>query len=141
MSSEYVFYGVNSTMKKRIVEILNYAKEIRNSRFAISGNNKFDIISLEVRKNQDIFMIDGVIKCLGVERTIEAYVINDKNYKLYLDVKEDDKLLSRTNETFIVDDEKVIVTTEDVLTDEVYHEEIFFDEEKDYEQLGILLNA
>ena len=141
MSSEYVFYGVNSTMKKRIVEILNYAKEIRNSRFAVSGNNKFDIISLEVRKNQDIFMIDGVIKCLGVERTIEAYVINDKNYKLYLDVKEDDKLLSRTNETFIIDDEKVIVTTEDVLTDEVYHDEIYFDEEKDYEQLGILLNA
>ena len=141
MSSNYVFYGVNKAMKEKILDILSYSKEIRNSKYLVNGNGKFDITSLDVRKNQDIYVILGTIKCDDVERSIEAYMIGEERVKLYLDVRKDNNLISKTSESFVICDDKVIVTTEYALTDEVFRDELVFDDSEDFEQLGILVNA
>ena len=128
-------------MKEKILDILNYAKEIRNSKYLVDGKSKFEITSLIARKNQDIYVIEGIIKCCDTERTFEAYIIGNQNIKLYLDVREDNNMLSKTSEIFNISDDKIVVTTEYALTGEVYRDEIIINKEEDFEQLGILVNA
>ena len=55
--------------QKKILEILNYAKEIRNSKYMINGHRSFVIDSFEARKSQDIYAVQGIIKCDNQERT------------------------------------------------------------------------
>ena len=116
------FEGVPKKKQTRIIDILGYCKELRNTAYPMSNSNvtQLELVEFIAHKEQDIFYINGSMSLVDGERsenrTFEAYILeNEDKLTVYLDVTrlcvEDEPKMIRTSETFVETQDTVMSLT------------------------------
>ncbi len=121
----YHFVGISSKKRqKRILQILSYCKEIRDTAYPMKDSNvtELSLDEFVARKENDIISITGKLSLKDNEnienRCFEAYILENKETnetRVYMDTTRmcvnDEPKLIRTTETIIEIDSKVSVIT------------------------------
>ena len=116
------FDKVPKNKRQRIIDILLYCKEIRNTAYPMSNSNvtQLELVEFIAHKEKDIFYINGSMSLVDGERsenrTFEAYILeNEDKLTVYLDVTrlcvEDEPKMIRTSETFVETQDTVMSLT------------------------------
>ena len=121
----YHFIGISVKKKqKRILQLLSYCKEIRDTAYPMKDSNVTELTLEEfvARKENDFVSVTGKLSLKDNERIenrcFEAYILEDKEkneIRVYMDTTRicvnDEPKLIRTTEKIIEDDSKVSVIT------------------------------
>ena len=121
----YHFVGISSKKRqKRILQILSYCKEIRDTAYPMKDSNVTELSLNEfvARKENDFVSVTGKISLKDYDkvenRCFEAYILEDKDtneVRVYMDTTricvDDEPKLIRTTEKIIETDSKVSVIT------------------------------
>lgn len=108
----YKFERIPKTKQQRIINLLGYCKEIRNTAYPLPNSDvtTLKIVEFVARKEKDIYYINGSISLVDGDRSenrvMEAYIFDSEDkVTIYLDVTrlcvEDEPKMIRTSETFI----------------------------------------
>lgn len=116
------FEGIPKKKQTRIIDILGYCKELRNTAYPLKGSDvrELELVEMSVRKEKDIFYINGSLHLEDNDnfenRVFEAYILEeDDKITVYLDVTrlcvEDEPKMIRTSETFVETQDTVMSLT------------------------------
>ena len=108
----YRFERIPKTKQQRIINLLGYCKEIRNTAYPLPNSDvtTLQIVEFVARKEKDIYYINGSISLVDGDRSenrvMEAYIFDSEDkVTIYLDVTrlcvEDEPKMIRTSETFV----------------------------------------
>lgn len=125
IESCYRFEGIRGKSKQsRILNILSYCKEIRNTAYPMKDSKvtEVQIVEFVARKEKDLIYINGSIMLEDGERQesrwLDAYIFEDKNEnktRVYMDIErlgvDDEPKLIRTSEDLIEKDKNVTSVT------------------------------
>lgn len=132
------FDGVPKKKQPRIIELLGYCKELRNTAYPMKGSNvrEVELVEFSAHKEKDIIFINGSLHLedgdKSENRVFEAYILEDKDKTtIYLDVTrlcvEDEPKMIRTSETFVETNNTVLSVTKyagcGLFEDKVFQEE------------------
>ena len=132
------FEGVPKKKQPRIIELLGYCKELRNTAYPLKGSNvtELELVEFSAHKEKDIIFINGSLHLedgdKSENRVFEAYILEDKDKTtVYLDVTrlcvEDEPKMIRTSETFVETNDTVLSVTKyagcGYFEEKVYQEE------------------
>lgn len=118
----FKFEGIPKKKQPRIIELLGYCKELRNTEYPMNGSNvrEVELVEFSAHKEKDIIFINGSLHLedgdKSENRVFEAYILEDKDKtKIYLDVTrlcvEDEPKMIRTSETFVETNDTVLSVT------------------------------
>ena len=128
----YRFIGISGAKKKnRIINLLSYCKEIRDTAYPMKGSkvSELELVEFVARKEKDLIYINGSLSLHDEEsenRTFEAYIIEDKeegHVRIYMDITRicvnDEPRMIRTSEVIREFEDKVEVVTTYASTDSI----------------------
>ena len=116
------FEGIPKKKQTRIIDLLGYCKELRNTEYPLKGSDvrELELVEMSARKEKDIIYINGSLHLedngKSENRTFEAYILEeDDKTTIYLDVTrlcvEDEPKMIRTSETFVETQDTVMSLT------------------------------
>lgn len=116
------FEGIPKKKQTRIIDILGYCKELRNTSYPLKGSNvrELELVEMSARKEKDIVYINGSLHLedngISENRVFEAYILEeDDKITVFLDVTrlcvEDEPKMIRTSETFVETQDTVMSLT------------------------------
>lgn len=130
--------GIPDKKRSRIIEILGYCKEIRDTAYPLKNSltTELKIIEFTANRDKDIYTVNGILQLKDggqVEnRTFEANIIESPGeVKVYLDITRQSingkKNLIRTSDSIFETSQSIITVTryysskeqEDIYTDEL----------------------
>ena len=125
MEQYYKFIGIQSHKKQnRILNLLSYCKEIRDTAYPMKGSNvtELQIVEFTARKEKDLIYVNGSLSLIDGERSenrcFESYIIEDKESgktRIYTDITrlcvDDEPKMIRTSEEIYENDEKITTIT------------------------------
>lgn len=132
------FEGIPKKKQPRIIELLGYCKELRNTEYPTKGSNvrEVELVEFSAHKEKDVIFINGSLHLedgdKSENRVFEAYILEDKDKTtIYLDVTrlcvEDEPKMIRTSETFVETSDTVLSVTKyagcGIAEEKVYQEE------------------
>ena len=110
----YKFIGITKKAQKKILNILSYCKEIRDTAYPMKDSlvTELQLVEFTARKEKDLYYINGSLSLVDGDRsenrTFEAYIFEDKEEgktRVYMDITrlcvEDEPKMIRTSETFV----------------------------------------
>lgn len=120
----YKFIGIPKRMQNKILDILSYCKEIRDTAYPMKGSlvTEVQLVEFTARKEKDLIYVNGSLALQDGDRceyrTFEAYIIEDKEEgktRVYMDISRlgvsDEPKMIRTSEDLIEDERNVISVT------------------------------
>ena len=118
----YKFEKIPRKKQQRIIDLLGYCKEIRNTAYPLANSDvtTLQIIEFVARKDKDIYYINGSLSLtdgtISENRVMEAYIFDSEDkITIYLDVTrlcvEDEPKMIRTSETFVESENTVLGVT------------------------------
>lgn len=134
----YCFDGFPPKKQKRIIELLSYCKEIRNTAYPMNGSKvtELKIVDFHAHKEKNLVYISGSLSLtdgqLHENRTMEAYIFDAKDQAtVYLDITRvsvsDEPKMIRTSENFVEEENTIIAITKycggECFEDKMYTEE------------------
>ncbi len=137
----YKYVGISSKKRQtRILNILSYCKEIRDTAYPMKNSSvtELEILEFTAHKEKDLIYINGSLALkdcdLSENRHFEAYIIEDKEEgktRVYMDITrinvEDEPRMIRTSEALVEKEYKVISITAYSTTDST-EEKVFSSE-------------
>ena len=125
MEQYYKFIGIpNRKKQNRILSILNYCKEIRDTAYPMKNSTvtELQIVEFTARKEKDLIYVTGSLSLtdgeLSENRCFESYIIEDPEdgkIRVYTDITrlcvEDEPKMIRTSEEIIEKAGKVTTIT------------------------------
>ena len=141
MEQYYKFIGIpNHKKQNRILSILNYCKEIRDTAYPMKNSTvtELQIVEFTARKEKDLIYVNGSLSLVDGElsenRCFESYIIEDPEdgkTRVYTDITrlcvEDEPKMIRTSEEIYESDNKITTLTT-YSSSESSEEKIFSDE-------------
>lgn len=138
MEQHYKFIGIpNHKKQNRILNLLSYCKEIRDTAYPMKNSNvtELELVEFTARKEKDLIYINGSLSLNDGERfenrCFESYIIEDQDSdktRIYMDITrlcvDDEPKMIRTSEEILETEEKVITITAYSSSEEV-EEKIF----------------
>ena len=127
----YKFIGISNKKKQeKIIKILNYCKEIRDTAYPIEDSNitELKLVEFLARKEKDLIYINGSLILTDYEserRTFEAYIIedHDDSVRIYMDITrldiEDEPKMIRTSEVIREQNNYIEIVTTYASTDSI----------------------
>ena len=108
----YRFEKIPKNKRQRIINLLGYCKEIRNTAYPLPNSNvtTLQIVEFIARKEKDVYYINGSLSLVdnnqSENRAFEAYILDSEDkVTIYLDVTrlcvEDEPKMIRTSENFV----------------------------------------
>lgn len=120
----YSFIGIPKKSQKKILNILSYCKEIRDTAYPMKDSlvTELKLEEFTARKEKDLIYINGSLSLEDCDkkevRTFETYIIEDKEEnktRVYMDITrigvQDEPKMIRTTEDLIISDKKVTSVT------------------------------
>ncbi len=124
MEQYYKFIGIPKKQQPRIINILSYCKEIRDTAYPMKDSlvTELEIVEFTAHKEKDLIYVNGSLFLEDGERhearTFEAYIMENKtegNTRVYLDITrvavEDEPKMIRTTEELMEDEKNIISVT------------------------------
>lgn len=108
----YRFNKIPKNKQKRIITLLGYCKEIRNTAYPMQGSDvtELKIVEFSAQKEKDMYYINGSLSLVDGDRienrVMEAYIFDtDEKITIYMDVTRlcvnDEPKMIRTSENFV----------------------------------------
>ena len=135
----YKFENIPRTKRQRIINLLGYCKEIRNTEYPLPNSDArtLEIVEFTAKKAKDLIYVNGSLMLDDGSskevRTMEAYIFEkDGNITIYLDVTrlnvgEDEQKLIRTTDSLVETGDSIMSVTKYASLG--YFEEKIFQEE------------
>lgn len=125
MEQYYKYIGITNRKKQnRILNLLSYCKEIRDTAYPMKGSNvtELQIVEFTARKEKDLIYVNGSLSLVDGDRSenrcFESYLIEDVEEgktRIYTDITrlcvEDEPKMIRTSEEIYESDEKITTLT------------------------------
>lgn len=116
------FENIPYKKQERIINLLSYCKEIRNTEYPLKHSEirELELIELCARKEKDLIYITGSLRLSDQEeaenRAFEAYILEESDkIVIYLDVTrlcvDNEPKMIRTRETFVETQDSVLSIT------------------------------
>lgn len=146
----YRYIGIaNKKMQKRILNLLSYCKEIRDTAYPMKGSKvtELELVEFSAHKDKDFIYINGSLHLDdGIQsenRSFDAYIIEEKEEgktRIYLDITrlcvEDEPKMIRTSDDIYEKENSIIditsYTSTDATEEKVFTEEFPKQETEDY---------
>ena len=120
----YKFIGITKKAQKKILNILSYCKEIRDTAYPMKDSlvTELQLVEFTARKEKDLYYINGSLSLVDGDRseirTFEAYIFEDKEEgktRVYMDITrlcvEDEPKMIRTSEDIVETENSVLSVT------------------------------
>ena len=118
-SEQYNFIKIPKKNQNRILNILSYCKEIRDTAYPMKNSQitELKLVEFTARKEKDLYYLNGTLSLIDGDkyenRNFEAYIFEDKiegKVRVYMDI----------TRLFVEDEPKMIRTSEDLIEDETH---------------------